>query len=195
MSATAKPAALPRPSMGEPLRIAVFRALWIGALVSDIGTWMQTVGAQWLLVHEPNAPALVSLVQTAQALPILLLALPAGVLADSFDRRHLLIVVQGMQTVVALLLTILTVAGAMPPALLLLLTFALGVGAAVQAPAYQALIPDPRRPARSSPRRCSAPSTSTSRAPSAPRSPASSSPAPACRRSSPSTACRSSSSA
>ncbi|WP_034722325.1 MFS transporter, partial [Intrasporangium chromatireducens] len=54
-----------------PLRIAVFRWLWIGALVSNIGTWMQTVGAQWLLVREPGAAALVSLVQTAQALPVL----------------------------------------------------------------------------------------------------------------------------
>jgi MFS family permease len=60
-------------------------------LVSYVGTWMQTVGAQWLLVSEPHAAALVSLVQTAQALPVLLLALPAGVLADSFDRRRLLL--------------------------------------------------------------------------------------------------------
>jgi MFS family permease len=56
-----------------------------------IGTWMQTVGAQWLLVDEPNASTLVALVQTASLLPMLLLALPAGVLADSFDRRRLLI--------------------------------------------------------------------------------------------------------
>lgn len=125
-----------------PLRIVVFRWLWIGALVSNIGTWMQTVGAQWLLVREPNAAALVSLVQTAQALPILLLALPAGVLADTFDRRRLLITVQGAQTAVALLLTVETILGQMSPTLLLLLTFALGIGSAVQAPAYQAIIPD-----------------------------------------------------
>lgn len=125
-----------------PLRIALFRWLWVGALVSNIGTWMQTVGAQWLLVHAPGAAALVSLVQTAQALPVLLLALPAGVLADTFDRRRLLIAVQTFQTVVALLLTVLTLLGEMQPTLLLLLTFALGVGAAVQAPAYQAVIPD-----------------------------------------------------
>lgn len=125
-----------------PLRLVVFRWLWIGMLVSNIGTWMQTVGAQWLLVQQPNAAALVSLVQTAQALPVLLLALPAGVLADTFDRRRLLVALQGAQTGVALLLTVLTALGQMQPALLLLLTFALGIGAAIQAPAYQALIPD-----------------------------------------------------
>ncbi|GAA1144549.1 MFS transporter [Nocardioides aquiterrae] len=130
------------PTTWAPLRIAVFRWLWIGALVSNIGTWMQTVGAQWLLVHEPNAATLVSLVQTAQALPVLLLAMPAGVLADSFDRRWLLIGVQGFQTVVALLLTVLTAADRMTPGLLLSLTFALGAGAALQAPAYQAVVPD-----------------------------------------------------
>jgi MFS family permease len=122
--------------------VALFRALWIGALVSNIGTWMQTVGAQWLLVGEPNAATLVSLVQTAQALPVLLLALPAGVVADSFDRRRLLIAVQAFQVAVGATLTVLTAAGQMTPALLLSLTFALGAGAAVQAPAYQALIPD-----------------------------------------------------
>src|SRR4051812_40883511 len=130
------------PTTWAPLKVGLFRALWLGALVSNIGTWMQTVGAQWLLVREPNAATLVSLVQTAQALPVLLLAMPAGVLADSFDRRRLLIGVQGFQVMVALTLTLVTAAGAMTPPLLLALTFALGAGAAVQAPAYQALIPD-----------------------------------------------------
>lgn len=130
------------PTTWAPLRITLFRWLWIGALVSNVGTWMQTVGAQWLLVHEDNAATLVSLVQTAQALPVLLLAMPAGVLADSFDRRRLLIGVQGFQACVALLLTVLTAADRMTPTLLLTLTFALGAGSAIQAPAYGALIPD-----------------------------------------------------
>jgi MFS family permease len=120
----------------------VFRWLWLGVLISWIGTWMQTVGAQWLLVDEPNAAALVSLVQAAGTLPMMLLALPGGVLADSFDRRWLLITVQAYLFVVAILLTVLTAAGLMPPALLLALTFALGVGAAVQIPAWQAMMPE-----------------------------------------------------
>ena len=74
-------------SAWAPLGQRVFRWLWLGVLISWIGTWMQTVGAQWQLVDEPNAAALVSLVQAASTLPMMLLALPGGVLADSFDRR------------------------------------------------------------------------------------------------------------
>jgi MFS family permease len=129
-------------SAWAPLGQRVFRWLWIGGLLSWMGTWMQTVGAQWLLVDEPNAAALVSLVQAAGTLPMMLLALPGGVLADSFDRRWLLITVQAYLFVVAILLTVLTGAGLMPPALLLALTFALGVGAAVQIPAWQAMMPE-----------------------------------------------------
>jgi MFS family permease/quinol monooxygenase YgiN len=124
-----------------PLRVSAFRALWLASLVGNIGTWMQTVAAQWLLVHEPNASTLVALVQTASTLPIVLLALPSGVLADTLDRRQLLIVVQLFQGAVAAGLTVLTVAGQVTPALLLTFTFALGAGAALTNPAYQAIIP------------------------------------------------------
>lgn len=129
-------------SAWAPLGQRVFRWLWLGVLISWIGTWMQTVGAQWQLVDEPNAAALVSLVQAASTLPMMLLALPGGVLADSFDRRWLLITVQGYLFVVAILLAGLTAAGQMPPALLLAFTFALGAGAAVQIPAWQAMMPE-----------------------------------------------------
>src|SRR4051812_47158432 len=104
------------PSTWAPLRVGLFRALWLGALVSNIGTWMQTVGAQWLLVREPNAATLVSLVQTAQALPVLLLAMPAGVLADSFDRRRLLVAVPVFQGAGGPPPALLTAAGPMIPA-------------------------------------------------------------------------------
>lgn len=136
----------PAPSRDQtlwaPLRQPVFRALWLAALVSSIGTWMQTVGAQWLLVDQPNASVLVSLVQTAETLPVVLVALPAGVLADLFDRRRMLIAVQSFQVVVGAALTVLTARGDMRPALLLTFTFLLGVGAAMQLPAWQALIPE-----------------------------------------------------
>jgi MFS family permease len=130
------------PSPWAPLQVKAFRALWIAVLVSNIGTWMQTVGAQWLLVRQPGAATLVALVQTAATLPVVLLALPSGVLADILDRRRLLIGVQLFQVAVGVALTVLTVAGQMPPALLLVFTFALGAGAALTAPAYQALIPE-----------------------------------------------------
>lgn len=129
-------------SAWAPLGQWAFRWLWIGMLVSYIGTWMQMVGGQWLLVDVPNAAVWVSLVQVANTLPVMLLAFPAGVVADSFDRRWLLFWVQVYFLVVSILLAVLTVAGQMPPALLLAFTFALGAGAALQLPAWLAIIPE-----------------------------------------------------
>src|SRR4051812_41950375 len=103
---------------------------------------MQTVGAQWLVIDAPNAAVLVSLVQAASTLPVMLLALPGGVLADSFDRRWLLLSVQGYVFTVGVVLAALTAAGQMPPALLLVFTFALGAAVAVQQPAWGATIPE-----------------------------------------------------
>jgi MFS family permease len=125
-----------------PLRIGLFRTLWIAVLVSNVGTWMQTVGAQWLLVHGPHAAVLVSLVQTADTLPAVLFALVAGVLADIFDRVKLLVAVLIGMTVTGGALTALTAVHRMPPALLLMFTFVLGTGAILVAPAYQSLVPD-----------------------------------------------------
>jgi MFS family permease len=142
MTGSADSAVAVRESTWAPLRVAAFRALWLAVLGSQVGTWMQTVGAQWLLLAEPNAATLVALVQTASMLPVLLLALPAGVLADSFDRRRLLIAVQCFQAAAGAALTLLTIAGEMTPALLLTLTFALGCGAAMTVPTYQAIIPE-----------------------------------------------------
>ena len=129
-------------STWAPLRFEIFRAFWLAVLVSNIGTWMQTVGAQWLLVHQPHASLLVALVQTADMLPDVLLAFVGGVLADIFDRRLLLMVVQGCLAITGLVLTLLTLVGQMTPALLLTLTFVLGAGSAFTTPSYQALIPD-----------------------------------------------------
>ena len=129
-------------STWAPLRIGLFRALWIAALVSNVGTWMQTVGAQWLLIRGPHAAILVSLVQTAGTLPAVLFALVAGVLADIFDRVKLLVSVLIGMTAAGAALTALTAAHRMPPALLLMFTFVLGTGAILVTPAYQSLVPD-----------------------------------------------------
>ncbi|MEU8235871.1 MFS transporter [Actinoplanes sp. NPDC048967] len=129
-------------SAWAPLRDKIFRGLWIGVLASNVGTWMQTVGAQWHLVHEPDAATYVSLVQTATMLPVLLLALPSGTLADTFDRRRLLLAVQVGLFVVAGTLTALTVLDRMPPPLLLVFTFLLGAGQALTLPTWQAIIPE-----------------------------------------------------
>jgi MFS family permease len=109
-------------------------------VVASAGAWAQTVGAQWLFVHDPNAATIVTLVQTASTLPMMLLALPAGVLADAFDRRWLMFGVQVYFLVTAALLAVLTAAGMMPPALLLAFTFAIGAGQALLSPTWQAMI-------------------------------------------------------
>ena len=129
-------------SAWAPLGRRAFRWLWLGMLISSTGVWMQTVGAQWLLVQGPNAATLVALVQVASTLPVMLLALPAGVLADSVDRRWLLVTVQVYLCVVGILLAVLTAVDRMPPALLLAFTFAMGVGVAVQFPSWQSVIPE-----------------------------------------------------
>lgn len=138
-------------SAWAPLRIKAFRVLWLAQLGSAMGTWMQTVGAQWLLVGEPGAEALVAMVQVAAMLPMLVLALPSGALADILDRRRMLVGVQLFQVCVAVALTALTAVGRMTPALLLTFTFLLGCGVALSQPAYQALIQDlvPRAQIRS----------------------------------------------
>lgn len=125
-----------------PLRRPVYRSLWTAQLGSNVGTWMQTVGAQWLLVDRPHSETLVALVQTASTLPVMLLALPAGVLADALDRRRLLIAVQGSMVVVATALAVLTVFDLAPPSVLLGFTFLLGCGVALTGPAWQAIQPE-----------------------------------------------------
>ncbi|MEV4641423.1 MFS transporter [Actinoplanes sp. NPDC049548] len=142
MSAEPVTAPVASPSAWAPLHIAVFRSLWLALLASNIGTWMQTVGAQWLLVEQSGNDTLVAVVQTASTLPMLLLALPSGALADTLDRRRLLIGVQAFLTATGILLTVLTLTGHMPATLLLTLTFAFGAGQALTAPAWQAVIPE-----------------------------------------------------
>src|SRR6188472_3298046 len=123
-----------------PFRHRVFFWLWLGVVISSVGMWGQTVGAQWLFVNDPNAATIVPLVQTASTLPMMVLALPAGVLADAFDRRLMMLAVQTYVVVVAVLLAVLTALNLMPAALLLAFVFAAGAGMAMNAPTWQSLI-------------------------------------------------------
>jgi MFS family permease len=129
-------------STWAPLRIGAFRGLFIAALASNIGTWMQTVGAQWFLVTGHASPTTVALVQTASLSPTLILALFAGALADRVDRRRLLIVLQLYAAAAAAVLTAITVAGLLNPVSLLSLLFAIGCAAAITTPAWQAIQPE-----------------------------------------------------
>ncbi|MER5363526.1 MFS transporter [Streptomyces sp. NPDC002785] len=141
MSTAVSPKDRPRPnSAWAPFAARVFRALWIAQLVSNIGSWMQTVGAQWLLVGQDAA--LVTLVQTASSLPVVLLALPSGVLADRYDRRRVLLAAQFAMLAISSVLTVLAFADELTPGLLLSLTFLLGCGTALMGPAWQAIQPE-----------------------------------------------------
>jgi MFS family permease len=130
------------PSPWSPLKHPLFRALWIAAAASNIGTWMQEVGQSWLMTSLTTSPLMVALVQTAESLPIFLLALGAGALADVVDRRRLLLVTQAWMLVVSGGLGLVTLAGWVSPWLLLAFVFALGLGAALNLPAWQAVVPE-----------------------------------------------------
>lgn len=123
-----------------PFQRRAFGWLWVGVVLSSVGAWAQTVGAQWLFINDPNAATIISLVQTAATLPMVLFSLAAGVLSDAFDRRRMLLWVQVYFLVVAGLLAGLTAAGNMPPLLLLAFTFAIGLGNAVMVSTWQPLI-------------------------------------------------------
>src|SRR6185436_7969673 len=126
-------------SAWTPLSHPVFRALWIASLVSNIGTWMQNVSAAWAMTSLSPSPLMVALVQSATSLPVLVVGLPAGAVADMVDRRRLLLVTQSWMLVVAGLLAVLAFLGLMTPTTLLVLTFALGIGVAMNAPTWQAI--------------------------------------------------------
>jgi MFS family permease len=142
-------AADPGPPSGAsaPLAQPLFRALWIAALVSNVGTWMQDVGASWLMTSLTTSPILIALVQAATTLPVFLLALVGGALADVVDRRRLLIATQSWMLLVSAALGVLTVLRLTTAGTLLGFTFLMGLGAALNAPAWQAIIPElvPRR--------------------------------------------------
>jgi MFS family permease/quinol monooxygenase YgiN len=132
----------PPTSAWSPLRISVFRALWIASVVSNIGTWMQDVGESWLMTSLTLSPLLVALVETAGSLPVVLAALPAGALADIVDRRRLLLFMQAWMGIVAIAMGAVALLGLMTPGRLLSLTFLLGIGSAVSSPAWQAITPE-----------------------------------------------------
>jgi MFS family permease len=126
----------------RPLRHPVYRALWLATVASNVGTWMHDTAATWLMTTLTASTLMVALMQTATSLPVLFLALPAGALADVVDRRKLLLVTQSWMLGAATLLGALTLAGRMAPWLLLSLTFLLGLGTALNTPAWQATTAD-----------------------------------------------------
>ncbi len=125
-----------------PLRHTVFRSLWLANVVTALGTWMQNTGAGWLMTSLSPDALRVSLIQAATITPVLLLALPAGALADTVDRRRFLIATQVWTMVVAAALAGLTYAGMINATGLIALTFAIGMGSAMYQPAWGATVPE-----------------------------------------------------
>ncbi len=133
---------VPRRGVLGPLHEPLFRTLWIAAVISYTGTWMQNVGAAWLMTSLTMSPLMVGLVQTAGSIAVFLVVLPAGAVADMVDRRKLLLFTQSWMVLAAAALGALTIAGKITPTLLLLLTLLMGFGAVLNDPAWQAITPE-----------------------------------------------------
>ncbi len=137
----------PPASAWSPFRHRLFAAMWAGQFVSNIGGWMQTVAAQWLMLTLTGSAAYVALVQTASGLPVLLFAIVAGTAGDLVDRRRFLLGTQTFMLVAAAALGALAIAGLVTPWVLLALVFAVGTGQALTSPTWQTLQPELVSPA------------------------------------------------
>jgi MFS family permease len=130
------------PTPASPLTLPVFRAVWVSSLVSNFGGLIQSVGASWLMISLAASPQFIALVQAATTLPILLLSLPAGAIADNFDRRRVMILSQAFMLIVSAALAAFTWFGLLTPWWLLAFTFLIGCGTALNGPAWQATVGD-----------------------------------------------------
>ena len=143
MPAEIKPQPTPDPlSAWAPLKQPVFRMLWGTWLTANICMWMSDVAAAWMMTSMTTTPLWVALVQTSATLPVFLLGLPSGALADILDRRRYFVMTQFWIAGVATLLCITVISGVMTPPLLLALTFANGIGLAMRWPVFAAIVPE-----------------------------------------------------
>jgi MFS family permease len=124
-----------------PLKGPVFRGLWLAWLAANMTMWMNDVAAAWLMTQLTPSAAMVALVQTASTLPMFLLGLPSGALADILDRRRYFAATQLWVSINALVLAGLSLSGALTAPLLLALTFVNGVGLALRWPVFAAIVP------------------------------------------------------
>ncbi|RVT89970.1 MFS transporter [Rhodovarius crocodyli] len=133
---------MPAPSAFAPLRHPAFRLLWVASLASNIGLWIQNTAAGWLMTSLAPSPAMVSMVQAASMLPVFLLALPSGALADIMERRSYLLLTQAWLFVSATLLVVVELSGGLGAWSLLAFTFLLGCGMAMSFPGWAATTPE-----------------------------------------------------
>jgi MFS family permease len=130
------------PTALVPLRNGTFRHLWFASVIGWLGTWLQNTGAGWLMTSLAPQPFTVAMVQAATIMPVFLLAIPGGALADIVDRRVFLIGTQLWTIAAATVLALLTIRGGMTAEWLLVLTFAIGIGSALTQPAWSAIVPE-----------------------------------------------------
>ncbi len=126
----------------SPLRQPVFRAVWAASFVSNFGGLIQSVGASWMMISLAQPADMVALVQSSVTLPIMLLSLVAGAIADNLDRRKVMLAAQSFMLLISVALSVCAWTGVITPWLLLLFTFLIGCGGAFNAPAWQASVGD-----------------------------------------------------
>jgi MFS family permease len=139
------PPARPKPpklAALEPLKLPVFRMLWSTWLIANICMWMNDVAAAWMMTSLTTSPIWVALVQSASTLPVFLLGLPSGALADILDRRRWLMATQFWLAGTAIVLCAAIALDMMTAPLLLALTFANGIGLALRWPVFSAIVPE-----------------------------------------------------
>jgi MFS family permease len=130
------------PAPPSALAIPVFRAIWYASMASNFGGLIQSVGASWMMTSLAHSPQLVALVSASTTLPIMLLSLLAGAVADNLDRRLVMIWAQSLMLAVSALLSVFAWGGMLTPWLLLAFTFMIGCGTALNGPAWQASVGD-----------------------------------------------------
>lgn len=132
----------PVPSPLAPLRHPAFRLIWTATLASNLGSLIQAVGASWQMTLLTPSEGMVALVQASTTLPIMVLAVAAGAIADNFDRRRVMLIAQSFMCAVSGLLAAVSWAGLLGPWSLLAFTFLIGLGSAMQLPSWQASMRD-----------------------------------------------------
>ena len=132
----------PRSSLTNPFKSIDFRLLWTATLISNLGGLIQAVGAGWMMATITQSDAMVALVQSATTLPIMIFSLAAGALADSLDRRRVMLAAQCLMMAVSVAFAVIALTDQMAPWLLLAFTFLIGCGTALHNPSWQAALGD-----------------------------------------------------